>query len=91
MSYDFDTSPTSLPKAAEFVPQSRDLETIVVLLQMAAIELTPTPGKEFTAEQLVAKARELAGDEVAIKDGDVAIVLGKAGFLKKVGSKLQLK
>ncbi|HEY1692276.1 MAG TPA: hypothetical protein VGG39_08940 [Polyangiaceae bacterium] len=94
MSYDFETvtdrrkSPTA---GADYVPQPKDLEAIVTLLHLAAIELTPEPGVQFTIEELIATARELGGDEIGIDPADVKVVLGKPGFLKKVGTKFQMK
>lgn len=95
MSYDFETvtDRRAAPAAtADYVPQSKDLEAIVTLLHLAAIELAPTPEAQFTMEELIATARELGGDEVVIDPADVKIVLGTPGFLKKVnGGKFQLK
>jgi hypothetical protein len=94
MAYDFETvtdrrAPAG--SAASYVPQPKDLEAIVTLLHLAAIDLTPTPGSTFTVDELVAKARELGGDEVVIEEADVRIVLGKPGFLKRSGNKFQMK
>ena len=92
MSYDFETATDRKPpKVADYVPQKHDLETVVILLQLAAIELTPTAGTEFTLEELLDTARSLSGDDVVIDETDVKIVLGKAGFLKKVGANFRLK
>jgi len=93
MSYDFEhATDRTAPAVTNLIPNERDLEAIVTLLQLAAIELTPLSGTEFTAKELVERARELGGDEVRIELEDVDIVLGKAGFLKKTsGKKLVLK
>ena len=92
MSYDFEgASDRKAPKVSTAKPQANDLEAIVMLLELAAIYLTPEPGTQFTYAQLLAQARELGGNEIGIDEKDVQIVLGKAGFLKKSGDKLQLK
>lgn len=95
MSYDFETVTDRRAAPAtttDYVPQPKDLEAIVTLLHLAAIELTPTPGAQFTIEELIATACDLGGDEMVIDAADVKIVLGKPGFLKKLsGGKFQLK
>jgi len=59
----------------------RDLECIVALLEMAAIELTPVPEATFTRDELVAKAREIGGPEVTLADADVDNVIAHSGHL----------
>lgn len=74
------------------VASPRDLEAILTLLEIAAIELTTTPDATFTADELIAAAREIAGDDVEIDEKDIKIVLQKPSFLKKVGGgQLRLK
>lgn len=60
-----------------------DLEAIVTLLELAAIYLTPEPGSEFTRDELLAKAHEVAGDELPFRDSDALIVLASSRFLKR--------
>ena len=92
MPYDFESRrDRSAPAVATFSPQARDLEAIVTLLQLAAIELTPEAGTSFSVAELLDRAREIGGEELGIAEADIKIVLGKAGFLKKVGAKLVLK
>jgi hypothetical protein len=92
MSYDFESATDrSPPVVTSYVPHAKDLEAIVTVLQLAAIELTPTAGALFTVTELLAQVRELAGDEINIDESDVRIVLDKSGFLKKEGTKLRLK
>jgi hypothetical protein len=70
----------------------KDLEAIVMALELAALYLTTEPGAEFTAAELIAEAKKIGGDKFVIEEGDIKNVLGKAGFLKKVpGNKLVLK
>lgn len=69
--------------AARRPARSTDLEAIVMLLELAAISLTSSPGDTFTAEQLFDEARQLGGDEIVLDRSDVDIVLDKASFLKK--------
>lgn len=62
--------------------ETRDLEAIVTLLELAAITLTETPSSTFTKNELLVCARDYAGPEIDIRDSDVDIVLEKASFLK---------
>lgn len=92
MSYDFDAaSDRSPPIVATFKPEPRDLETIVTLMQLAALELTPDKGAEFTEAQLMASMRDFAGDDCALDAADVRIVLAHASFLKKKDGRYTLK
>lgn len=75
MSYDFeDSDDRSPPVITDYKPQPHDLETIVMLLELAAIWLTNVPGDQFTYEQLLAQARDLAGDAFVLEDTDAKIV-----------------
>jgi hypothetical protein len=98
MSYDFEGARLTKGKmAARFVAtkstaHGKDLESIVVLLELAAVYLTTKPGKEFTIDQLIERAKDLGGGEVVIDDADAKIVLDKARFLKKLpGKKFVMK
>ncbi len=64
-------------------PNPRDLEVIVSLLEMAAISLSTIEKPEFTKLELFSEAREYAGKELALIDGDMDIVLRHSKFLKK--------
>lgn len=61
----------------------RDLEGIVALMELAALELHDAHGK-FTRAQLHATAQEIAGPEFRLYDIDFAIVLRGAKFLRRV-------
>ncbi len=61
--------------------QGTDLEAIVTLLELGAIELTPAPNTRFTFEQLLAEARRYGGDEITLDERDVRIVLP---FMKSI-------
>jgi hypothetical protein len=98
MSYDFENvgtaavQPGAVFAATRPVAQPKDLEAIVVLLELAAVYLTTEPGKEFTVGELIAKARDLGGNDVVIDEQDAKIVLDKAHFLKKLpGKKFTMK
>jgi hypothetical protein len=92
MSYDFEAAThRNAPMATTPKPQAKDLEAIVVLLELAAIYLASTPEAEFTLEELLSQVRTIGGDEIGIEEGDVKIVLDKASFLKKVGKRFRLK
>jgi hypothetical protein len=88
MSYDFDdVADHSAPIMTNYKPQPHDLETIVVLLQLAAISLTPTPGTLFSYQELLIQARQLAGDFV-LEDTDAKIVFQGLSCFKKEKKKL---
>lgn len=79
--------PLEVPKL-----NGRDLEVIMTMLELAAMELTPQAGATFTKKALLDKAREYAGDSVELLDSDVKIVLNKNGFLEDVaGGMLRVK
>jgi hypothetical protein len=87
MSYDLDLLDTEVLPAPSYAPYRHDdLEAIVTLLELAAIYLTPDPDSSFTQRELIDKARELGGDEIIPDEVDLKIVLGKAGFLKKLSA-----
>ncbi len=73
------------------VVEGRDLETIITMLEVAALSLTKQPGATFTEKDLIAAARAFAGRDIDIQEGDVKIVLQKQGFLKRVGKELCLR
>lgn len=93
MPYDFDTSPNQDPPAVSIKPaEPTDLEAIVMLLELAAIYLTPEPDAQFTFEELLQEAQTIGGGEIKLNEDDVKIVLGKASFLKKeTGRKYRMK
>ena len=91
MPYDFEAATDRTAPVVKTAPaQADDLEAIVVLLELAAINLTPQPGTEFTFAQLMEEARDLGGED-AIDEKDVKIVLEKASFIKKQGKHFILK
>lgn len=95
MAYDFEPGTTlsieRKPDNARPKPHPQDLAVIVTHLELAALFLTNEPGATFTREQLIHQVRELAGNEIDFAERDLDIVIQSSGFLKKVGSKLQLK
>lgn len=76
---------------SNYPTETRDLEAIVTLLELAAITLTNSPGSTFSKEELLKCARDYSGDDVEIRDSDVDIVLEKASFLKGDKGRLRLK
>ncbi len=79
-----------------YIPQSNDLETIVTLMELAAINLTSEPGATFTFDQLLDQANVIGGGDIVIDRTDASIVLdksvlGKLAFLRKEGKALRLK
>jgi hypothetical protein len=93
MSYDFDgLSDHSAPAVPSFIPEPHDLEQIVLLLELGAIQLTPEPDTAFTFEELLAEAREVGGEDFRLEEADVRIVLPLMKSLKKLpGGRYSLK
>lgn len=97
MSYDTDVgqerfSVESGRRARETNPsRARDLEAIVTLLEVAALSLTAEPGQTFTVEQLIAEARDIAGEDVLLRDVKIVLEKGKTTFLRRVGKEFCLK
>lgn len=76
---------------ANYPKETRDLEAIVTLLELAAITLTSNPSSTFTKEELLTCARDYTGSDVEIRDSDIDIVLEKASFLKGERGRLRLR
>jgi hypothetical protein len=91
MSYDLEVAEQGIRAPAITPAGPRDLEAIVMLLELGAIYLTQGPDSTFTTEELLAEARRIGGDEIVLDEKDVRIVLGKAGFLRKESGRLRLK
>jgi hypothetical protein len=91
MSYDLEVAEQGIRAPAITPTGPRDLEAIVMLLELGAIYLTQGPDSTFTTDELLAEARRIGGDEIVLDEKDVRIVLGKAGFLKKEAGRLRLK
>lgn len=77
MSYDNHDSGVFAHTALRPVPRTED--TLVTLLELAAIELTPTEGATFTRGELFAKAREIGG--IGVRAVDLRVVMGKLPYL----------
>ena len=71
--------------------QPRDLETILTILEVAALSLTKVPGATFTRKQLIQEAKEIGGKDIELREEDIKIVLHKQGFLESVGTELRLR
>lgn len=65
-------------------PDSRDLETIVTLMELASIFLTPHPDATFTSDGLFAKMVECGGPTITLHRVDFDIVLPRSGFLTRL-------
>lgn len=85
MSYDFESDDHSPPQLAP-MQQMRgdDLEAIVLLLELGAIELSPSAGATFSFDELLAQANEIGGD-VRLEERDVRIVLPYMKTIKRAG------
>lgn len=92
MSYD-DTDPPApfapLPPVVTVVPvdvtDGNDRLMVLTLLELAALELTPTEGTTFTRAEVIALAKEIGGEELALTDADLATVFDGSGFLRAEG------
>lgn len=70
----------------------RDLETIVSLMEMAAIGLTTMTSTTFTRDELLREAQAYGGAEVQLREVDFDIVLRHASFIRRVrGRRLRLR
>ena len=58
----------------------QDLESIVTVLEVAALDLTEAPGDMFTKEQLYERAREVIGPEMRLDEVDLDIVFRRMGY-----------
>lgn len=71
--------------------QSRDLETIITVLEVAALTLTTHLGATFTRDRLISEARRVAGPDLDLQEEDIDIVLQKQSFLKRNGKELCMR
>ena len=70
----------------------RDLETLVTLIEFAAISLTTIECDTFTRDELFAEVREYAGPDLPVLDRDLALVLHGCKFIeKRAGERLALR
>ena len=80
MSYDFDgLIDRSPPETNVPVPASDDLEALVMLLDLAAIDLTHKRGDTFTFDELFAKCIQWGCGEIVPEERDVRIVFNNSG------------
>lgn len=92
MVYDFDgATDKSAPKVVGPVYQSTDLEVIVMLLELAAIELSPEVGSTFSEQRLIETTREIGGPDISLAEKDIKIVLSHMKSLKKIRGKYILR
>lgn len=92
MAYDFANCSDRSPPNVEIVTaRADDLETLVVLLELAAITLTKDCNSTFTAAAMIQAARDLGGDEIIPNEADLRNVIDHAAFLTKVGTLLKMK
>ena len=95
MSYDFDgVADRSAPvlTGPPYRPYPRDLEHLVTLLQLAAVDLSPSTGSTFSRDELFTKAHEWAGGESDPPDVDLVIVLPGCRFLQRLtGGRYRLR
>ena len=88
MSYDADDAdPTAAPclPADRPVPSPLDPLAILTMLELAALELSPTAGATFGHEELVAKAHEVWGpDGPQMQPEEVEYVLADSDFLLRL-------
>lgn len=73
------------------VADPRDLETLVVALELAALSLTPRRGTTFTREALFAEAREICGSECELREFDLQLVLPGMRCLERCSGGYRLR
>lgn len=61
----------------------RDLETIVSLVEIAAIGLTTVSKRTFTRDELLREVRECAGSDMVLHDIDFDLVMPGMRWLKR--------
>lgn len=61
----------------------RDLEVCATLLELAALDLTPTADVTFSRQELFDRARILGGTQVELRELDLLLVLKNACFLRQ--------
>jgi len=99
MSYDFEVGRARYEveavghraRVSNVSADARDLETIVTVLEVAALSLTTHPGATFSRARLIAEARRFAGEDLDLQEEDINIVLQKQSFLKRAGRELCMK
>lgn len=93
MSYDDTEHSADVPcTGGHHNPHHRDLEAIVTLLELAALELTPTAGTSFTRDELFARAMEIGGEDFPMLGVDLPIVFRGVNFLRhECGGRWSLK
>ena len=80
------------PNGAPPTADPRDLETIVSLMELAAISLTTMTNTTFTKDELFREAQAYGGAEVPLHRVDFDIVLSHAKFIRPVrGRRLRLR
>lgn len=82
MSYDTTTDAPFVPRPFD-TAHPRDLEALLTLLELAALELTPTAGATFTCDELVALALEISGADSGVEARDLRLVLRGSNFLRR--------
>lgn len=72
--------------------EARDLEVVVTLLELAALDLTTTTNVMFSRQELFDRARSLGGTQVEVHELDLLIGLRSARFLTRhPGGRYSLK
>ncbi len=81
------------PGPSDYQADPRDLEVLVVLIELAAIDRTPTPDTTFTFEEMFQTMLDYGGREIGIRESDVRIVMGMGHpFLRRhKGGRFSLK
>ena len=98
MAYDFDVAQERFAiesgrrsRVSNKSADARDLETIITVLEVAALSLTTHPGATFTRDILMREARRIAGEDLDLQEEDINIVLQKQSFLRRSGKELSLR
>ena len=66
----------------------RDLEVLVTLLEIAAIELTSAPRTVFTVDQLFRAVHQYDEPKCTVDDRDLRIILPYCSFLQRLPGRM---
>ncbi len=83
MSVNDDQTPEMYYRPRTTPADGRDLENIVTLMELAAIELTTGPEATFSADVLYTMAQQYGGPTITLRRVDFDIVRDHASFLEQ--------
>ena len=76
-------SAAHLTKGAVYFHFGAKESVLITLLELAALELTPTAGATFTRDEVVALALEIGGEDCGVREHDLRVVFDGSNFLRR--------